>query len=281
MRHKNKILICSAAFAVNLLLFFTKIYIALTSNSISIYVDSLNSLADSLICFISIIGFKAAAADKSENYPFGFGRIEALINFILSLVILFTGFAFIYSSLQRLMYPVPVWYSAKYAAVIAVTAAIKLFMAFAYRGIYKKSRSSVMKSLAVDSVLDFFVSVCIVISFTLTAVIGYAVDSVTGIAAALIIIVSGIKTLISSCSEIIGKRDSEITQKATEILLSDSRVTQVLKSEAHIYGEYAVINAEIRANVQSANDVFLLTDSLKTEIKNRLNAEIFITFGGN
>ncbi len=281
MKLKNKTAVCSAAFAVNLILFFVKIYIALSSNSISIYVDSLNSLADSLICFIAIIGFKAACVKSNENYPFGLGKIETLINFILSLVILFTGCAFIYSSLQRLMYPVPVWFSAKYAAVIAVTAVIKLFMASAYRKSYKSNSSPVMKSLCTDSVLDFFVSACIVVSFTLTSVLGYAVDSVMGIAASVIIIVSGVKTLVASCGEIIGKKDSRLTDKAREILISNSLVTEVLKSEAHIYGDYAVINAEIRANVSSADEVFSLTDSLKSEIKNRLNAELFINFGGN
>ena len=138
-----------------------------------------------------------------------------------------------------------------------------------------------MKSLCTDSVLDFFVSACIVVSFTLTSVLGYAVDSVMGIAASVIIIVSGVKTLVASCGEIIGKKDSRLTDKAREILISNSLVTEVLKSEAHIYGDYAVINAEIRANVSSADEVFSLTDSLKSEIKNRLNAELFINFGGN
>ena len=281
MKQKNKILICCIAFVINLLLFFTKIYIALSSNSISIYVDSLNSLADSFVCFIAIVVFKAASVKANENYPFGLGKIETLINFILSLVILFTGCAFIYSSLQRLMYPVPVWYSLKYAVIIAVTAAVKLVMALAYRKIYKATASSVMKSLATDSILDFFVSACIVVSFTLTSVLGYAVDSVMGIAASLFIIVSGIKTFIASCSEIIGKKDKELTSKASDILNSDSRVTAVLRSEAHIYGDYAVINAEIKADVQDANEVFLLNDSLKSEIKQKLNAELFVTFGGN
>lgn len=279
-KNKNKIIICSAACVLNLVLFFVKIYVALSSNSISIYVDSLNSLADTFICVLAVAGFKISVTEKSENYPFGCGKAEELINFVLSLVILFTGGAFVYSSLQRLLYPIPVWFTSKYAVVIAVTAVIKLLMAFGYKKFNKGIGSSVISNLSVDSILDFFVSACIVVSFTLTTVFGYAVDSLTGIAASLIIIISGVKTLVSVCGKIVGKRDKKIVNKAYDILISDSRVTSVTRTEAHIYGENAVINAEITANVSSADEVALLCNSLKANINNNLNAELFVTFGG-
>lgn len=279
-KNKNKTLICSVAGAVNLLLFFIKFYVALSSNSISIYVDSLNSLADTFICLMAVVGFKISAKEKNENYPFGYGKAEELINFILSLVILFTGGAFAYSSLERLMYPVPVWFTLKNAVIVAASAAVKLFMAIAYKKFNQKVHSSVIKNLSIDSVLDFFVSACVVASFTLTTVFGYAVDSLTGMAASLIIIVSGIKALVSVCGKIIGKNDKETVKQAYDLLISDCRVTEVTQVKAHIYGENAVINAEIRADVNTADEVSLLCDSLKANINKNLNAELFVTFGG-
>lgn len=277
-KQKNKILICSGAGIVNLILFFVKIYIALSSNSISIYVDSLNSLADTFICIMAVIGFNIAAIKPNEKYPFGYGKTEDLIDFILSLVILFTGCAFVYSSLQRLMYPVPVWFSPIYAVIIAVTALVKLVMAFVYRAFNKKNNSSVIKNLSVDSILDFFVSACIVVSFTLTTVFGYAIDSIMGLIASLIIIVSGIKALISVCERIIGKKDIEFTNKAFEILSRND--IKIVKLECHSYGEHKIINAEIKADLDSTNDIASLLSNLKDQINEQLNASLFVTFGG-
>lgn len=280
IKSKNKILICSAALIINLILFFVKIYVAMASNSISIYVDSLNSLADTAVCLLAVVGFRVSCIKADERFPFGYGKIEELIDFIISIVILFTGLSLAYSSLQRLMYPVAVWFSLKYAVVIACTALVKLVMAFGYKRLNQRINSSVIKSLSVDSVLDFFVSACIVASFTLTTVFGYAIDSVMGITASVVIIVNGIKSITLICTKLIGKKDSELCKRASEILLSDNRVLSVTSCECHIYGENVIFNAEIKADLQSAKEVSELLEDLKSDIKQQLNALLFITYGG-
>ncbi len=274
----QKDLICAAAAAVNLALFLVKLYIAISSNSISIYVDSLNSLADMFICLIAVAGFRLSAASVSEKYPFGLGRAEYIVNFLLSSVILFTGLAFIYSSLQRFMYPTPVWFSVKYALAVASTAAVKLLMAFIFKGLGKRLGSDVLKNIGTDSILDFFISACIVISFTLTQYIGYAVDSLTGIAASLVIIISGFKALRKAADALLGRRDDALCEKALAIIKRQTGIKSVSRLQCHSYADRRVFTAEaeVGENVNVCESVTELNKVFKSE----LNAEIYINLRG-
>lgn len=268
--------ICAAAAATDLALFFIKLYVAISSNSIGIYVDSLNSLADTLVCAIAFAGFRIALLKPNEKYPFGYGRIEDIVNFLLSAVILITGLAFVYTSLQRLLYPVPIWYLVKYAVLIFATAAVKLIMAICFGKADSKLNSQVLKNLKTDSILDFFVSVCIVISFTLTVKIGYAVDSLTGIAASVIIVISGVRSLISSVSSLLGHSDEKALSEA-QSLINELEFGEIIQSiYCHNYGDRRVYNVVINTSRLSASEAEEAINSLQKSFKERLSAELYI-----
>lgn len=117
---------------VNLCLFMVKLYVGISTNSISIYVDSLNNALDSVVCIIALVGFWLSVR-TSPKYPFGLGRAEDLTGFITAVMIVGTGFGFGYVSLERTLYPAPVWFSVRYAVIIAVTAVVKLLLGAYYK----------------------------------------------------------------------------------------------------------------------------------------------------
>lgn len=281
MKINNKrSLICITAAIVNLILFFTKLYVAISSNSISIYVDSLNSLSDTFVCAIGVAGFYIAAMSPNKKYPFGYGKSEELVNLLLSVVILFTGAAFVYTSLQRFMYPVPVWFSVKYAVIIGITAAVKLIMALFFKAMNRKNPSNVIKNLEVDSTLDFLVSLCIVISFTLTNYVGYSVDSVTGIVTSVVIIVLGFKSLCASCATLMGKRNAADCFAAEKIISENKYVKHIENVQCHIYGERKIYTAEIVFNCDGSA-LSEAVSQLRYIINNELGSELYISIGGN
>lgn len=277
---KRKSIICLTMGTVNLMLFLVKLYLAFSSNSISIYVDSLNSLADFFICLIALLGFCVAGIKPSETFPLGYGKTEEIVNFVLSVVILGTGLAFIYSSLQRFMYPIQVWYSVKYAVVLAATAFVKLIMGIVYFRLNKKSSSKVIHNLGIDSILDFLVSLCIVVSFTLTGIFGYAIDAVMGIIASIIIIISGAKSFRESLLKLIGKNDEKILEKAEEIVKSCDEVKRIGNINYLSYGEKNVFNMELEIKSASFEDILKIQNNLNEKFSKELNAEVFIRIKG-
>lgn len=268
---KNRIFAVLAGAAVNLLLFFTKLYIGLSVNSVAIYTDAINSLADCAVCIAAAIGFYLISSKPSPKYPFGTGRSEDLLNLLISLVVAVTGFAFAYTSLERLMYPVPVWYSSLYAVIIAATAAIKLMLVFFFKAVSKKHGSQTVKGIETDSLLDFFITLCTLISFTLSEKISFSVDGAAGIIISIVLIVQGIKMTASVCKKIAGRRDDVLCDKAKAFI--EESGTECIDIQCHSYGDTKVFTADISSD---AADIPAMAEKFEKET----NCKIYFNLGG-
>lgn len=277
---KKRIIAVAAGGAVNLLLFFVKLYIGLSTNSVAIYADSLNSITDFAVCIAVIIGFFMSASQKTDDYPFGKGRAEELTELLISAVILVSGGVFAYISFERIMYPVPVWYSSLYAAVIAVTAAIKLALSFFFAKASEKLGSDSIKAMSTDSRLDFFITLCTLISFTLSSVASFSVDGIAGMIISVILIAEGIKSSRAAFEKVLGKRNTEKCERAKEIISLDEQVISVEEIQYHSYGENGVFTAKIKTDCATAEELETISARLQRSVKEKFCAEIYLKFGG-
>lgn len=184
----------TAVFGVlcNFILFLIKLYVGISTASLAIYVDSVNNLGDTLSCLIAIAGFAFVLKTNEEKKG---GRIQSLSSFVIGIIVAVTGASCVYSGLERLMYPLPVSYSASYARLICVTALVKLIMGLVYMRANKKNPSPVFKTLILDSFLDFGITVSAVSGFYLIEKFGLVIDGVVGIAIGMLIVVSSVKSV--------------------------------------------------------------------------------------
>lgn len=213
IREKHVSLCCAVGASVNLLLFFVKLYVSLSSNSISIWSDAVNNLADCLSCLLGSICMLVSVKLVKDGLSFVVGRLERLLSLLLSLAVTFVGLGFAYSSLERFMYPTPIWYSVKFASLIALTAAAKLLLFFFFRFQSKKSSSAVIKVMKADSALDFFITLTTLISFTLTRYTEFAVDAVFGLVISIFVTVNAVKMLCEAVSGVLGLVKKEQREK--------------------------------------------------------------------
>ena len=178
--------------ALNFALFLTKLYIGISTASLTIYCDAVNNLGDTFACGIAIFGFfmiKRLGERQSE-------RAQSLCTFVISLLIAGTGIYFVYNGIERMMYPVPVQYSVNYLIIISATVVIKALMGLMYKAADKKAESAVLKALALDSLLDCFITLAAVMSLVLVTKLNYAVDGLFAIVTGSAISVSAIKNII-------------------------------------------------------------------------------------
>ena len=265
--------------AVNLGLFFVKFYIANSCNSLSIYLDSVNNAVDSVVCVAAALGFILAKKNKTALYPFGFGRTEGVVNFLISVIILITGLSFGYTSLGRIMYPLPIWFSVKYAAVIILTVPVKLLLLAFYRRSNRKLGSAVLNSLSLDSLLDFFITLCSFAALTLSNFAGVSVDGFAGFGISIILVIQGIKAVKESFGVLIGKRDNELCQRIYEAICFDANLTAVKSVECHAYGERIIANITVDAAEGCLCEKAI--DEIKEKIVPSLATDVYINFGGN
>lgn len=279
-KSKKLILAVSSGAVINLILFFIKLYIGLSVNSIAIYADALNSLADSAVCIAAITGFALLTSKSSKKFPFGTGKTEELIELLISVIILVSGCAFAFISFERLLYPVPVWYSSVYAVIIAATAFVKLALMLFFKAASKKLDSDIIKGFSTDSLLDFFITLCTFLSFTLSESVNFSVDGTAGIIISIILIVQGIKQTVTVCGKISGKRNDIICENAKRIIESDCQVEKVTDIQCHIYGENKIFTAIIIPNCKSAEEMTALSKRLSKNLNEKTESKLYLSFGG-
>lgn len=280
MKNSRQLIAASCIGAgINLILFFIKLYIGLSVNSVAIYADALNSMLDCGICAASAAVF-AAFSSKKADYPFGSGKIEELLEFIISVIILITGAGFAYASFERILYPMPVWYSSVYAAVIAATAAVKLLLVFFFKAYGKKTDSPVIKGFSTDSLLDFFITLCTLLSFTLSEHLSFSADGFAGVIISIILIAEGIKSTVSAGRRLTGKRDGNLCARVTEILKAEEKISDIAELECHSYGETRIITAKVKADCETADEIYRLTEKIERVVKRETDSRIYLSFGG-
>ena len=258
-------------------MFFTKLYIGLGANSISIYSDGVNNLFDSLSALISLLclGFLLSTRDiSSKSY---ISKTEDLLTFIISVIISFTGFYFAYSSVERLMYPTSISYRTKYLWILIATAVAKLLMFAVLKTLNKKGDSDILKVMSVDCILDFFITSVTVMTLLISTYGTYAADALCGIVISAIITVSAVKTVLASCRKLVGylKADEReaFFRKLYETVNEDS-VTDVRffigknKTEAFVYtaGYKAVSEKSLEEiSKETGITVYLISGKESTE----------------
>ena len=212
MKRNDKITVitCAAAFALNVALFSVKLYVGLSANSISIYSDAVNNMFDSLSGLAAFICFAALLSSTSEAARAIIKKSEQFFSFVMSVIILLTGLYFAYNSLERLFYPTPISYLTHYLVLLMITVVVKLIMFFAYRGVYRVTGSPIIKVMAADSILDFFITLATVMSLTVSQYAEFAVDAVFGIVISIALIISALKLAKKSGAVMLDFVGSEI-----------------------------------------------------------------------
>lgn len=243
---KNKHLKYACIFAAlsNLLLFITKLYVGLGANSIAIYSDGINNFFDCLSACVTVLclGFLWHSTDlSSRSY---ISKAEDFLTFIISVIIVFTGFYFAYSSIERLLYPASVSYRTKYLYILIVTAAAKLIMFAVLRALNKKGKSDILRLMCLDCILDFFVTSVTVMTLLISTYGNYAADALCGIIISILITASAVKALLASCRKLIGylpKKQRESFLESLSEIIEEKDISRISfsfngdKTEALVY----------------------------------------------
>lgn len=186
-------LIAAGGMAVNFILFLIKLYMGISSNSLSIYCDAINNLGDTVACIIALSGFVLVKKYDERHSE----RTQSLFGFVMNLAIALSGLYFVYSGIERFFYPLPVSYSMRYAVLLCLTIAVKLVMGLVYRAFERSEPSQMLKAMFLDSFLDCFVTLAAVMSLLLVPKFNFALDGVFSVAVGLMITVVSIRNLIT------------------------------------------------------------------------------------
>lgn len=266
-RTKSATLTMCIGCGVNLALFFVKMFIGLASNSLPVLGDAINNLADTITCIIAVASFLIVRKKSSGAVPYGYGRMEYIADFMMSVVVCIVGGALVYLAVERLTLPYLMTFNWLYFGIIAATAVVKILLGLFYRWRNKGVDSGVLKGAMLDSFTDAGITVTTLIGFSLARYASLRLDGIFGLIVAVVIIVNGAKLLVSSTRTLLGRPlDADSAEKITSLLLEKEAVSEVKSLHLHEYGSaYKELVIEVVLTEEMKYDIIKKTIAEATE----------------
>jgi cation diffusion facilitator family transporter len=273
MRRAYGVLCGVLGIVLNLILFAVKLVAATLTGSVSVMADAFNNLSDAGSSVVTLIGFKLAGQKPDPDHPFGHGRIEYLSGFIVSLLILMMGFELGKSSINKLMNGGSVTFSFLTVVILSLSIAVKFYMYFYNTRIGKRFDSSAMKATGADSLGDCVATAVVLLCTVLSRFVSFPLDGWCGLAVAVFILISGIRTAKETIDPLLGTPpDKELVQRIEEIVLSYPDISGIHDLVVHNYGPGRVM-ISLHAEVPQHADVLAIHDCIDN-IENHLATEL-------
>lgn len=264
----------------NLILCIFKFIVGALSNSVSITADAVNNLSDASSNVVTIFGAKMAGKPVDEDHPFGHGRMEYISALIVSFFIFLMGFELGKSSIEKIIHPEDVKFSAATLIVLLASIAVKLWMAFFNNRLFKITNNVNMKAVKQDSLNDCIATAATIAALLISSFTPFKrADGIIGVIVAIIVIIAGIGIVKDIISNLLGKApEPELVKQIEDIMLAENDIAGVHDLIVHDYGPGRIIasaHAEVPCNV----DVLKLhdmIDNVEKLISRRLNIMICI-----
>ncbi len=256
----------------NFFIFLIKYLFSNTLNSISLKADAFHTLSDILTSIIVIIGFYFASKKADKKHPFGHGRIEKIFSILMAIILIYVGYEFFISSLDRFKNPVNIDINYIAILILFITILIKEFLTLISLELGKRINSLALKTDAWHHRSDSIATLLIIVGFFTFKFGLYFLDGVFGMAVSVLIAYTGFSIILQSSSFLIGEEPSaDLVKKINDIAYNFDYVEDVHHIHIHDYGNQIEITFHIRLKGdQTLNEVHDKITRIEEAIENEI-----------
>lgn len=190
------------------------------SGSVVATADGIDSISDSMISFIVLLGLRIAHKPADKKFHFGYHKVESFAALIAAIGMIVIGIIIFYNSYQSLIYPHEIKEPVLVMLVLAGASALSLHRAFQMRKIANKYNLLSLKTDARNSIKDGSASVIGFFSILVATQFGFLqMDAIGGmIIAGYIFSVSYISLKRSSLILVDSWQNPELTELIKKII---------------------------------------------------------------
>ena len=246
----------------NVFLFAVKFAIGMLTQSISITSDAFNNLSDCMSCLVTLFGYKLAAKPADKEHPFGHGRMEYVVSFIVAIIIFIVGYELFSSSIDKIIHPQSVIFSWPLFIILAASILVKLWMSLFNKTLGRKINNIGMIATAQDSRNDVIATAVTLLALFLSKFVpSIPVDGIAGLIVSGFIFYSGYGISKDIIGELLGNpADQKQTTAIKNMILSYPEVLGVHDMIIHDYGPgkelgSAHVEVDSQMNFLKAHDV--------------------------
>ena len=259
----------------NLLLFIVKLTIGFMTGSVSIMSDGFNNLSDVMTCFVTVLGYRIASKPADREHPFGHGRVEYVVSFVIAVVIFTVSFELIKQGIQQIMEPNEILFRPVLMLILVLSIGIKLWISYLNHTIGKRIDNLAMIATAQDARNDAWSTLITIVAMLLSQLkTTFPFDGVATLVIACFILKSGYELIKEIIDRLIGKpADKELVKQIRETILKYKEIRGLHDLIIHDYGPGVKIgsaHAEVDAkmNIVKIHDII---DQAEREVGDTLH----------
>ena len=224
--------------AANLLLFIVKLIIGFMTRSVSIMSDGFNNLSDVMTCLVTVLGYRIASKPADKEHPFGHGRVEYVVSFVIAVVIFTVSFELIKQGIQQIIEPNEILFKPVLMLILVLSIGVKLWISYLNHTIGKRIDNLAMIATAQDARNDAWSTLITIVAMLLSQLkTTFPFDGVATLVIACFILKSGYELIKEIVDRLIGKpADQELVKQIREIILKHKEIRGLHDLIIHDYG---------------------------------------------
>jgi cation diffusion facilitator family transporter len=201
------------------LIFIGKLTAYFLTNSVGILTDALESTVNVVTGFITLYAVYISIKPKDENHPFGHGKAEFMSASVEGFLIIIAGLIIIFEAIKRLFVPVEVSQLDIGIIIVAIAGLLNYFIGSYSIKIGKRYNSIALISGGKHLHSDTYSSIGLVIGLVLLYYTKLAwLDSLIALVFGTIIIVTGLKILKKTTSNLMDEADFKLIEQFGNII---------------------------------------------------------------
>lgn len=145
-------------------------------NSYALIADAIESTTDVFASFLVFLGIKYAKRPADKNHPYGHGRIEPLVTFLVVAIMIFSACLIAYQAIQNIKTP----HESPKSFTLIVLGIIIAWKEIAFQIIYRKAKqlnSSILKAEAWHNRSDAISSLAAFVGISISLIMGKGYES--------------------------------------------------------------------------------------------------------
>ena len=258
---------------LNLLLFFLKLYVGKTIDSISIVADAWHTLSDSLSSVAVIVAVKLASQKADRDHPFGHGRWEQIISLFIAFLLAVVAYDFLKDSYFRFLEKKQVTYGFLGIFVIVLSIVVKEVLAQYTFYLARKTENLSLKADAWHHRSDALSSLVVLIGIFFAHEF-FWIDSVLGIIISLMLFYASYHIAEEAIVKFLGEKPSE------ELIINIKKIIENLYNSDfnlhHFHIHNYVTHKELTFHIKLENHLTLeeahkIATHIEAEILKELN----------
>lgn len=259
---------------MNLSLAIIKAVAGIMGNSFALIADAIESSSDVLSSIIVWIGIKYASKPPDENYPYGYGKAEPLITFVIVGFLITSAVVILWNGFQNILIPDETPETYTIFVLIGVIIVKEIFFRYTMK-ISQFTKSSALAADAWHSRSDAITSFAALIGIGIAVVMGTGyerTDDLAGILAAFFILFNAFKIFRPALGEIMDEHSYHgMVLEINSVAKSIPEIINTEKCWVRKSGMNFFIDIHIRVNQNlTVKQGHSISHAFKSKLQNRI-----------